>query len=280
VNGEVSAVPEGTHCVAGSGEPMTPSITVVTVTFNAAKLLPGLIESLRAQTDRDFEWVVVDGVSTDGTVEMLKSAGDIVSKWISEPDCGIYDAMNKAVCMSEGDYYLVCGADDRLSADAIGNYRKCLAQQAECDMIVAGVRVGDACLLGYRPKKRWLGHTAMFTQHSVGTLIRRKLHEIHGDYDLRFSVLADGYFLKRAAIEPGIRIVSADFIAGEFSPGGASGAFLARTLCELWSIQLLTEPSPLLQTGIHLLRIIRHYGRIVDGMNRFKTKQLASSQVT
>lgn len=255
---------------------MTPSITIITVTLDAVRVLPGLIESLRAQTDPNFQWVVVDGASTDGTVQMLRAAEDIVSKWISEPDCGIYDAMNKAVGMSDADYYLVCGADDRLSVDAIGNYREFLARKPECDIIVAGVRVGDVCLKGYRPNKRWLGHTAMFTQHSVGTLIRRKLHEVHGDYDLRFSVLADGYFLKRAAIDPNVKIVAADFVAGEFSPGGASGAFLARTLSELWSIQLLTEPSPLLQTGIHFLRIIRHYNRLVDGLGRIKTRVLSS----
>lgn len=257
---------------------MTASITVVTVTRNAALVLPGLIESLRAQTDRDFEWVVVDGASTDGTTEIIESAGDLVSKRISEPDCGIYDAMNKAVRAAGGDYYLVCGADDRLAADAIENYRKCLVQQPGSDIIVAGVRVGGTSLSGYRPEKRWLGHTAMFTQHSVGTLIRRKLHEIHGDYDLYFSVLADGYFLKKVAIDPAVKIVPADFIAGELSPDGASGAFLARTLSELWSIQLLTEPNPFLQTVIHFLRVIRYYGRIVDSLGRFKTKQGASAR--
>lgn len=249
---------------------MMPSISVVTVTFNAARVLPGLIDSLRAQSDRCFEWIVVDGASTDGTVDILKSAGALVGKWVSEPDCGIYDAMNKAVAMACGSHYLVCGADDRLATDAIGLYRKCLLQQPQADMIVAGVRVGDRCLTGYRPGKRWLGHTAMFTQHSVGTLIQRKLHETHGDYDLRFSVLADGYFLKKAAIDPNVKIVSADFIAGDFSPGGTSGALMARTLSELWSIQLLTEPSPWLQTIIHGLRIIRYYSRIKQDTATFK----------
>ncbi|MHB8981052.1 glycosyltransferase [Thiobacillus sp.] len=249
---------------------MTANISVVTVTRNAASILPGLVESLRAQTDRNFEWVVVDGASTDGTAEIIEAAGDLVGRWISEPDCGIYDAMNKAVRIASGDYYLVCGADDRLSIDAIENYRNHLAQHLNCDILVAGVRDSNGYRMGYHPQKRWLGHIAMFTHHSVGTLIRSKLHELYGNYDLRFAVLADGLFLKRVAIDPKAKIVDADFIAGRFASGGASGVFLARSLFELWTIQLLTEPSPFLQTGIYIARIIKSFGRIVADVSRLK----------
>lgn len=251
---------------------MTPSITVITVTYNAASVLRGLIESLRVQTDRNFEWVVVDGDSMDGTVEIIKSAGDVVSKWISEPDCGIYDAMNKAVRAASGEYYLVCGADDRLSFDAIENYRKFVALYPGCDLLVAGVQDGSGYRKGYRPHKRWLGHVAMFTHHSVGTLIKRSLHDIHGHYDSRFAVLADGLFLKKVGTDPQAIVIAADFIAGRFAPGGASGVFLARSLFELWVIQLLTEPSPFLQTGIYIARIIKNFGRIVADVSRLKVK--------
>lgn len=249
---------------------MIPKLTVLTVTYNAAPVLQGLIESLRAQSDRNFEWIVVDGASTDGTVESIKSAQDLVSKWISEPDCGIYDAVNKAIQLATGDYYLVCGADDRLSVDAIKYYRDALARNPGCDLIVAGVRVGISCRMGYRPRKRWLGHGAMFTHHSVGTLIRRDLHRIHGAYDLRFSLLADGLFLKKVATADGARVVAADFVAGEYAPHGASGTSPIRSLSELWAVQLLTEPNPALQTAIHFLRIMRHFGRIRVDVNESK----------
>jgi len=115
---------------------MKPTISVITVTFNTAKLLPGLIESLRAQTDRDFEWIVVDGASTDETIHLIKSAGDVVTNWISEPDFGIYHALNKAVRMATGQYYLVMGADDRLNPDAIAQYRE-HAYRSKADIITA-----------------------------------------------------------------------------------------------------------------------------------------------
>jgi glycosyltransferase involved in cell wall biosynthesis len=250
----------------------SPSISIVTTTFNVAGVLPTLVGSLRAQTDRDFEWVVVDGASTDATTRLIESADDVVTQWVSEPDCGIYDAMNKAIGMMSGDYYLVCGADDMLFPDAIENYRKWLRSHPGCDLIVAGVQVGDKVRMGYRAKRYWLGHTAMFSHHSVGTLIRRGLHEEFGRYDLNFRVLADGYFLKKVAKNPHTKIVSANFVAGEFFLGGASGAFLPRTLSELWVIQLLTEPHPFFQTMVHLLRLVRYGYRIRrDCLNRQKT---------
>lgn len=251
-----------------------PTIAVVTVTYNAAPTLSDLLESLRAQTDRRFDWMVVDGASVDETTDILKAAPDIVSEWISEADCGIYSALNKAVTALTSDYYLVCGADDILASDAIENYRKYLTANPGCDIVVAGVRVGKQVISGYKPARRWLGHTAMFTQHSVGTLIRRELHQVHGLYNSYFGLLADGYFLKKAAIDPNTKVISADFLAGNLNPNGLSSIFLARTLSELWAIQLLTEPRPLLQTLIHFARVIKHHRRIVKNRCQFAPEKV------
>jgi glycosyltransferase involved in cell wall biosynthesis len=68
---------------------MTVQISIITATLNARELLPGLIQSLQQQTDSDFEWVVMDGGSRDGTLELLRSAGLQQMRVVSEPDCGI-----------------------------------------------------------------------------------------------------------------------------------------------------------------------------------------------
>ena len=216
---------------------------------------------------------MVDGASADNTIDLIKSNDEIVSTWISEPDCGVYDALNKAVKMANGEFYLVCGADDVLSVDAIENYQKFLARTSDCDVVVAGVEDSTGHRLGYHPHKGWLGHVAMFTHHSVGTLIRRALQETHGYYDLRFAVLADGLFLKRLAADPKVKISAAGFIAGRFASGGISGGFLPRSLFEMWIIQLLTEPRPLLQTGIYVLRILKHFGHIIADVGRLRRNQ-------
>ena len=72
-------------------------ISLLTVSYNSAITINDTIESIRSQDYNHIEYIIVDGDSTDGTVEIIKSHDSFISKWISEPDKGIYDAMNKAV---------------------------------------------------------------------------------------------------------------------------------------------------------------------------------------
>ena len=72
-------------------------LTVITATYNAEKYLPNLIKSLREQTCKDFEWIVADGSSTDRTLELLSEVKDLNLVVSSEPDFGIYDALNRAI---------------------------------------------------------------------------------------------------------------------------------------------------------------------------------------
>jgi glycosyltransferase involved in cell wall biosynthesis len=72
-------------------------ISIITVCFNSADYIKSTIESVLMQNHPDIEYIIVDGQSTDGTVDIIKSFGDGISKWISEPDFGIYDAMNKGI---------------------------------------------------------------------------------------------------------------------------------------------------------------------------------------
>src|SRR5262245_157296 len=100
-----------------------PTISVITPTYNAATTLPRLIASLRTQTDRDFEWVIADGHSNDGTLEMLRGIDDLDIRITSQPDYGIYDALNRGVRTCSGEYYVVIGADDFFEPEAIRNFR-------------------------------------------------------------------------------------------------------------------------------------------------------------
>lgn len=94
-----------------------PRFTIVTSTFNAATSLPVTARSLACQTCRDFEWLVMDGASPDGTAEVARGFGDMVTRLVSEPDSGIYDAWNKALPLVRGQWVLFLGAGDTLYAD-------------------------------------------------------------------------------------------------------------------------------------------------------------------
>ncbi|MDH3648417.1 MAG: glycosyltransferase [Saprospiraceae bacterium] len=93
---------------------MEPKISVITVVFNSRDLLQGTIHSVRDQTLEDLEYVVVDGKSTDGTKELITANLDVIDVWISEPDDGIFDAMNKGLQLASGEFILFLNAGDHL----------------------------------------------------------------------------------------------------------------------------------------------------------------------
>lgn len=241
---------------------MKPTISIITVTLNGRDVLAGLIDSLRAQTDRDFEWVVVDGASTDGTIELINAAGDVVSKWISEPDFGIYHAMNKAIQMMSGEYYLVMGADDRLQPNAIAQYKQ-HALLSDADFVTAWI-IRDGRLDAGKPRWSWLyAMFAYITNHSVGTLIRRSLHDRFGFYSKRFPVGADMYFVKSACMSPSTSIHQADFVAGEHGSKGVSGLDKAASFCDTFRVQLETERWKMLQIILFVAKLIWRAGDLI-----------------
>lgn len=91
-----------------------PLITIITSTYQAVDHLPRTIRSVREQEYDSFEWIIVDGASTDGTVDLLSENQDIVTAFISEPDDGIYSAWNKALKLAAGEWIIFIGAGDWL----------------------------------------------------------------------------------------------------------------------------------------------------------------------
>lgn len=89
-----------------------PMVSIVTVVFNGAALLQETMRSVWNQTYDNIEYIVVDGGSTDGTVELLKNAEGRIDRWMSEPDKGIYDAMNKGLALAQGEYVWFLNAGD------------------------------------------------------------------------------------------------------------------------------------------------------------------------
>ncbi|MCE7065377.1 glycosyltransferase family 2 protein [Dyadobacter sp. CY326] len=93
-------------------DPRAPLISIITVTYNAAATLEYTIKSVVEQTYSNIEFVVIDGASTDGTLEILRNYRSNLSVFVSEKDSGIYDAMNKALGYAKGDWVYFLGADD------------------------------------------------------------------------------------------------------------------------------------------------------------------------
>lgn len=239
-----------------------PKIAIITATFNAGLTLPSLIESLRAQSDHNFEWIVVDGGSTDSTIDLLRGSGDLVTSMVSEPDFGIYHAINKGIRMSQADYYLVMGADDQLFPEAVASFRS-HAIRSRADIISAGINVNGKASHGHYGKSWLHGMFAYVSGHSVGTLIRRNLHDRFGEYSKRFPVAADMYFLKSVCQHPDTVIERTSFIAGEHGIGGVSSVDKAATFCDCFRVQLETERWKLPQIIIFIAKVIWRAGDLL-----------------
>ena len=91
---------------------MNPLFSIITITFNAANELPATLESVKCQTVTDYEHLIIDGASTDDTVEVAKRARIASMRIVSEPDKGLYDAMNKGMRLATGKYLIFLNAGD------------------------------------------------------------------------------------------------------------------------------------------------------------------------
>lgn len=166
-------------------------ITIITVCFNSVDTIEETIKSVIDQTYNNIEYIIIDGGSTDGTIDIIKKYADRIAYWVSEPDKGIYDAMNKGIEAATGDYVLFLGADDTL-------YEKDLLNKVA--YIIAGgkrniVYYGDVI---FRPSgKRYMGKFSKWTliKHNIchqaifyPSIILKK-----HPYNMRYKTYADYY---------------------------------------------------------------------------------------
>lgn len=116
-------------------------ISIITVNYNNLPGLKKTLDSIKIQTSKDFEWIVIDGGSTDGSKELLERNNESISYWVSEPDHGIYEAMNKGIKAAKGDYLQFLNSGDCLAdKDIIQKF--CLRDNTE-DVIYGNAIIVD-----------------------------------------------------------------------------------------------------------------------------------------
>ena len=231
------------------------TISIITATYNVVNDLPNLIESLHNQSDKDFEWVVADGASTDGTLALLKSVSNINIVTSSQPDFGIYDALNRAIKLSSGDYYIVAGADDCFYGDAIANFRQAI-EHSGADIIAASAMYGSRCMQVKKGPSWLFSQFSFIAAHTLATAFRKNLHLTYGNYSRQFPIAADQYFVMRACSGGAIRY-EGDFVAGKIGQGGVSSVDRIGNATEVFRVQVATGGSIFVQTLLFLLRLLK-----------------------
>lgn len=234
-----------------------PILSIVTAALNVGDDIPKLIQSLQAQSDPDFEWVVADGKSTDKTISVISLATDLNINITSQDDFGIYDALNRAIKSSRGTYYLVMGATDTLRPDAVRQIKSALANDPSID-ILTGRHIYKGHARGVRRTPDFISNQfAHVSGHAVSSIFRKDLHERFGYYSNRFPIAADEHFTMKV-VRAGAKIVVIDDVLGSFSDDGVSNDDVAGVLMESFRIQLKYHPRWLCVLLL-VLRLLKHY---------------------
>lgn len=212
--------------------------SVVTVSFNAAATLRECIESVLKQDGVDVEYIIIDGRSTDGTVEIIKEYADQLAYWVSEKDAGIYDAMNKGIAIATGDIIGIINADDWYEP---GVLKKVYDQHLKnpnavihADMILVSENGEGLYSLPAPDRPSVQGEFRKMTVNHPATFVPRHLYEKHGAFDLSYRLSAD-YELMIRLLSKGVPFVPLHEVTSYFRLGGQSGGL--RTYKENFAIQ-------------------------------------------
>lgn len=205
----------------------SPLVSIITVSHNAKQELATVLESVWALKDEDLELIVVDGGSCDGTAAYLKKHQHAIDYWISEPDSGIYDAMNKAIAKARGTFLLHLNAGDRLLRVPKRELREAYAQGID----VAAFRVSIDGREEFHPSSGfWLRFTN--TLHHQGTYFRRTSFL---PYDLRYKVFADFDVNQRLSLA-GAQIKTFKSVTSLHAAGGISNRNTRQTAAEFFAV--------------------------------------------
>lgn len=207
-------------------KPGQPLVSVITATYNAAAHLPAAIQSIRGQAYDNIEYIVVDGASTDGTVDVIRANEDVIGHWVSEPDTGIYDAWNKGLRLAHGDWIAFLGADDVYLAGAIEAYVNAIGSCGDRSPQYLSSRVsltsGSKVLRTVGQEWNWRAFRRRMNVAHVGSLHHRSLFALYGGFDESYRICGDYEFLLRAG--PDLRAAYLHEVTVSMRVGGMSNA--------------------------------------------------------
>lgn len=243
---------------------------------NGADHIGSALDSIFGQAPAGTEVVVVDGLSTDGTLDVVRRYGDRVSRVISEADDGLYDAINKGVRASSGGLIKILNSDDELTAGsvdlALSAYRSARqAGEGNGLVIYGGLEVMDDAgrrIKSWRREQRPFYLPRYFPFLHPSWYVSRRVHEVAGFYDTRYRIAGDREFFLRCR-QQGVHFVYLDEDLTRFRVGGLSSAYGGRREAFRIHRQYLTLPQALYIECCKMakLGVKRATGRMISGQH-------------
>jgi glycosyltransferase involved in cell wall biosynthesis len=212
-----------------------PLVSVITVVFNGEKFLEQTILSVINQTYSNVEYLIIDGVSSDGTLEIIKKYDDRLDYWISEPDKGIYDAMNKGIASANGELIGIINSDDWYENNTIFEVVKMYRINPAADIIHGLHKLWDESeLIGI------IGHTKSFLKYGMIShptcFVKNEIYKKHGLYNTEFRIAAD-YELMLRYNSMNLTFVFIDKVLANFRNSGLSNRLEKQIIFETVDIK-------------------------------------------
>ena len=234
-------------------------ISIITVTKNSEKYLEENILSVIGQSYKNYEHIIIDGNSTDKTKKIINKYKEKISYWVSEPDDGLYFAMNKGIDKATGDIIGILNSDDVFYPDALRIVNTYFTNDAKLDFLFGSV-YKHKLMHGYNPKKiKWT--FGFYTTHSVGFFIKKDVQKKIGYYDTQYKWSADYDLFYKMIVKFKLYGVATknNEIFGKFRTGGLSSRIsYLDFLLENNKIRLNNGQNFFLVYLIFILRILRN----------------------
>src|SRR5215211_1823267 len=187
---------------AKRGDAANPLVSVITVVRNGASGIEKTISAVLAQTYPNLEYLIIDGASADGTLDVVRRFDDRIDYWMSEPDNGLYEAMEKGIALvTDPDaYVLFANSDDRLySPDAV---ELLVTEGRGADFVYGKELLTDGQASSVLGSEVTLEHLARRNISHAASLTRRRVFDVVGTFDPRYKLVADYDFFVRCFARP------------------------------------------------------------------------------
>lgn len=197
-------------------------ITIITVCYNNLEGLKKTVISVMNQTWQEFEFVVIDGGSTDGSAAYLESKSDKIDYWVSEPDKGIYNAMNKGISKASGEYLLFLNSGDHFFNNEV--LKNCFQQINNFDLIYSDLQMINATgtKIAFYPENFRFSDLYFGSLPHPATFIKKALFDKVGLFDVDLKIVSDWKFFILALFKYNCTYVKIDTIVATFYSDGIS----------------------------------------------------------
>lgn len=206
------------------GRSQAPLVSIVTVVYNGAATLERTIQSVLEQRHPAIEHIIVDGGSTDGTIDLLRRYDDRLAYWVSAKDRGIYDAMNKGVALCTGEWVGLINADDWYAADAVEQVMAAVKDRDDINIVHGDILIhypgGAGRVKHARVNGFLLKHWEMVLNHP--TFFVRRGYYTGRPFDAGLRVSGDHQWTLRAWLEDPRQFLYLPRVLAHFTAGGAS----------------------------------------------------------